>query len=106
MSEISRNGTAVTIKPGDIVASAVESLKTDLRGVLEGGLSQLTFDFSETTMIDSMGIGILIATQTDETLRVVHKRRHSRVHHSNIMRTAGCVLLFLLSLFLLLVLLR
>jgi len=63
MSKISNEGGAVTFKPGcDIVASVVDGLKAELKGVVDGGLSKLTIDLSETTMIDSMGIGILIAT--------------------------------------------
>ena len=63
MSEILRDGSSITFKPGhDIVASVVDELKTELKKIIEGNLSKLTIDFSETTMIDSMGIGILIAT--------------------------------------------
>lgn len=63
MSEILKEGGAVTIKPGyDIVASVVDNLKTELKEVVEGGLSRLVIDLSDTKMIDSMGIGILIAT--------------------------------------------
>ncbi len=63
MSEILKEGGAVTIKPGcDIVASVVDELKTDLKGIIEGGLAKLIIDLSDTKMIDSMGIGILIAT--------------------------------------------
>jgi len=63
MSETVKDGSSVTIKPGyDIVASRVDELKTELKAIIEGGIVKLTVDFSETTMIDSMGIGILIAT--------------------------------------------
>lgn len=63
MSEILKEGTSVTIKPGDdIVASVVDELKAELKGIVDGGLAKLTFDLSGTKMIDSMGIGILIAT--------------------------------------------
>ena len=63
MSEILKEGTLVTIKPGqDIVASTIDELKSELKGILEGSPIKLIIDFSETTMIDSMGIGILIAT--------------------------------------------
>ena len=53
----------MTINPGgDIVASVVNELKAELKGVVEGDLTTLVFDLAETKMIDSMGIGILIAT--------------------------------------------
>ncbi|MBU4154322.1 MAG: STAS domain-containing protein [Proteobacteria bacterium] len=63
MSEIVQDGGSVTIKPGsDIVASGVDKLKKELKGVVEGGLSSLIIDMSEVRMLDSMGIGLLIAT--------------------------------------------
>lgn len=63
MSEIVKDGSVVTIKPGcDIVASVVDGLKTELKGIVENGITKLTVDLAETTIVDSMGIGILIAT--------------------------------------------
>lgn len=63
MSEILKDGGAVTITPGcDIVASGIDELKRELKGIIDGGLATLTIDLSGTKMIDSMGIGILIAT--------------------------------------------
>jgi len=63
MSEISKDGSTVTIKPCcDIVASVLDGLKAELKGILEGGPSKLIIDFEGIDMIDSMGIGILIAT--------------------------------------------
>lgn len=63
MSTISKEGTTVTIAPGcDIVASVLDGLKTELKDIIEEKPTMLVIDFTGITMIDSMGIGILIAT--------------------------------------------
>ena len=63
MSEISNDNGAVTIKPCcDIVASALDGLKAELKELIEGKPARLIIDFEGIDMIDSMGIGILIAT--------------------------------------------
>jgi anti-anti-sigma factor len=63
MSEISNNDGSVTITPGcDIVASVLDGLKTELKAIINDKPAKLTIDFTGITMIDSMGIGILIAT--------------------------------------------
>jgi len=63
MSEITKDGTTVIVKPGvDVVASMVEKLKKDLKQVHDDGATAITIDLSGTNMMDSMGIGLLIAT--------------------------------------------
>lgn len=63
MSEISRNGQQVVVKPEqDIVASMVEDFHKELKGVLEEEIESLTIDLAKVRMIDSMGLGVLIAT--------------------------------------------
>ena len=63
MSEIVKDAAAVTIKPGrDIVASMLDGFKAELKEVAATGCSRLIIDFTGVRMIDSMGIGILIAT--------------------------------------------
>lgn len=62
MSEIVKQGDTVTIKPGcDIVASMVDDFKNELRGLATSEYSRLIVDLTGTKMIDSMGIGVLIA---------------------------------------------
>ena len=62
MSEITRDGDKVIVKPGkDIVASMAEELKKELKQALDDGAAELTIDLSGTEMMDSMGIGVLIA---------------------------------------------
>ncbi len=63
MSTITREGTRVTIIPGqDIVSSMVPDLKNELNSVVEEGAQELRLDLSGTAMMDSIGIGVVIAT--------------------------------------------
>lgn len=63
MSEIIKDAATVTIKPGrDIVASMLDGFKAELKEVAATGCGRLIIDFTGVRMIDSMGIGILIAT--------------------------------------------
>ena len=63
MSTITREGTSVTIIPGqDIVSSMVPDLKNELNSVVEEGAQELRLDLSGTAMMDSIGIGVVIAT--------------------------------------------
>ncbi len=62
MSEIIRDGDKAIVKPGeDIVASMVEDLRKDFKQALHDGAEQITIDLSEVDMMDSMGIGVLVA---------------------------------------------
>lgn len=63
MSEIEKDAATATIKPGrDIVASMLDGFKAELKELAATGCARLIIDFSGVRMIDSMGIGILIAT--------------------------------------------
>ena len=46
---------------GNLTATLVPALQTTLQGVLEGGVDELVFDLAKTTMLDSSGMGLLIA---------------------------------------------
>ncbi len=62
MSEITTVGDKVIVKPGeDIVASLVKNLKEEMKEVLAAGTVELAIDLSGVEMMDSMGIGVLIA---------------------------------------------
>ncbi len=62
MSEIIKDGNKVTIKPEtDIVASKVDQLRQELKQALEGGATEMAIDLCDVKMMDSMGIGLLIA---------------------------------------------
>ena len=46
---------------GDLTAETVPELQLSLRTHLAAGASTITFDLAETVMLDSSGIGLLIA---------------------------------------------
>ena len=63
MSEIIRTEALVVVKPGeDIVASLAGSLREDMKGVIGSGARDVVLDLSGVEMIDSVGLGVLIAT--------------------------------------------
>ncbi len=62
MSEITKDGDKVIVKPGaDLVASTVKQLKAEMKQTLDDGAVELAIDLSGVEMIDSMGMGLLIA---------------------------------------------
>ena len=62
MSHIERKEGVVTMKPGvDIVASQCASLKQEFLEIINSGEKKISIDLSETEMIDSSGIGLLIS---------------------------------------------
>lgn len=63
MSVIVREGNVVTITPGqDLVSTMVPEFKRELGEVLAESPAQLRLDLSGTGMMDSIGIGVVIAT--------------------------------------------
>jgi len=46
----------------DIVASSIEDFKSELRQLVEKGVEELIIDLTRVTMVDSVGLGVLIAT--------------------------------------------
>jgi len=63
MAKAKRKITRKTIKPGkDITASMAEDFRQVLRKFLEQGVVEMTIDLTGVKMIDSVGLGVLIAT--------------------------------------------
>ncbi len=59
---VTRKESEVFVQPsGDVVASTVPELRTSLRGALGEGVREMTIDLTHVQMIDSTGIGLLIA---------------------------------------------
>jgi anti-anti-sigma factor len=57
------NASGVVVRPGqDIVASSVEDLRAEWKKLLQSGVAALTVDLAGVEMIDSVGLGLLIAT--------------------------------------------
>ena len=59
---IERDGeTATVVAAGDICASAAPELRPALRDLVKSGVRRMVFDLTQTTMVDSTGIGLLLA---------------------------------------------
>jgi len=59
---IERSGAKVTITiPGDFTAPGVPELQAALKKELEQGARELTFDLAATSVLDSSGIGLMVA---------------------------------------------
>jgi anti-anti-sigma factor len=54
-------GRAVIEPAGDIVAASVDELRSILKEAMDNGARQLVIDFGKVRMLDSRGIGLLIA---------------------------------------------
>ena len=60
---ITRAENQTTLRPeGDVVATSVPKLRTALRGLMGEGVRELVVDLANVQMVDSMGLGLLIAT--------------------------------------------
>jgi len=63
MSEIIKNGNQVVVKPGqDIVASMANEFRAELHALVQDLPPELIVDLTKVEMVDSVGIGVLIAT--------------------------------------------
>lgn len=63
MAGTKRKVTKKTIKPGsDIIASMAEDFKKRLMKMVKQGIKDLTIDLKGVEMVDSVGLGVLIAT--------------------------------------------
>ncbi len=78
MSEIVSQGNQTIIKPGmDVVASMAEDFKKELLSVINESSADIVIDLSGVEMVDSVGIGVIIAThntlnQSDRKLAVIN----------------------------------
>ncbi len=78
MSDMQHSGESVVVKPGrDIVSSMAQDFKTELKELVDQGIKDLTIDLDGVEMIDSIGMGLLIAAHNSLTknggrLRVVN----------------------------------
>lgn len=63
MSVITREGSTIIITPGqDLVSSMVPGFKQELGALLAESPKELRLDLAGTGMMDSIGIGVIIAT--------------------------------------------
>ncbi len=62
MAKILKEGTTVTIKPGqDITAQTTDDLRTEMRKIYEEGASRIIIDLTGVGTIDSIGLGLFAA---------------------------------------------
>ncbi len=55
--------TEQTVKPsGDIVASMVEEFQKEMSALIAEGAHSIVLDLADVAMIDSVGLGVMIAT--------------------------------------------
>ncbi len=63
MSDVVKSVEGAIVRPGrDLVASNVESMRAELSGLLAEGTTNLTVDLDGVKMVDSLGMGLLVAT--------------------------------------------
>jgi anti-anti-sigma factor len=78
MSEISKQGNNVVVKPGkDVVASMANEFRAELNAQIQESPAELIIDLGGVEMVDSVGIGVIIAThnsldQKGGKLRVIN----------------------------------
>jgi anti-anti-sigma factor len=78
MSEIVRDGDMTVVRPGiDIVASMAEDFKRELLSAINDRPSDFVIDLAGVEMVDSVGIGVIIAThntleQAGRNLKVIN----------------------------------
>lgn len=62
MSQITRESeNAIVILDGDLLASGGERIRGELLDLIQDGVRQITIDFDAVSLVDSNGIGTLIA---------------------------------------------
>jgi anti-anti-sigma factor len=79
MSQVTREENKAVVRPtGDaIVAATVPALRVEMRDVLDQGVNDLVIDLTDVRMVDSSGLGLLIAAHNSlrkagGTLAVIH----------------------------------
>ena len=63
MIEVTREDNKAVVRPlGDtIVAATLPELRSKMRGIVDDGVTDLVVDLAEVRMVDSSGIGLIIA---------------------------------------------
>jgi serine/threonine-protein kinase RsbW len=63
MTDIVKEGDLAVVKlEGDIVSSTIERLRAEFKQVLKGDVKRLQLDLADVGYVDSMGLGLLVAT--------------------------------------------
>jgi anti-anti-sigma factor len=78
---LTRQDEAVVVRPGgDVVAAVIPELRETLRGAVAEGARDMVLDLANVQMLDSSGIGLLIAAHNSirklgGRLSVIHASR-------------------------------
>jgi anti-anti-sigma factor len=79
MALVTKEENKAVVRPaGDtIVAATIPELRLEMRGILDQGIRELVIDLAGVRMVDSSGLGLLIAAhnslrKTGGTLAVIH----------------------------------
>ena len=78
MSDIIKNQNVITVMPeNDLVASFVSEFSNELKPLIEDHPKEIVIDLEHVDMVDSLGMGILIATHNtladnDSILKVIN----------------------------------
>ena|SRR5579864_1387979 len=60
--EIRQEGTVAVVAPnGDVLASSMAQLRPAMRDLVRSGVREMVVDLASTSMIDSTGLGLLLA---------------------------------------------
>lgn len=63
MSEIINENGRIVVTPGtDVVASMANDFRTELQSLIQENEGDITLDLTGVEMVDSVGIGVIIAT--------------------------------------------
>lgn len=64
MMDVKKDGTKALVSlTQDLVASRAKEIKAELKELCEGGVLEMSLDMAGVEMVDSAGIGVLVATQ-------------------------------------------
>lgn len=64
MGKVTKSGGQAIIKPDqDIVASTAKEFREELLALIENETKELVIDMAEVQKVDSIGVGVFIATQ-------------------------------------------
>lgn len=81
-SEITRQGRQATVKPGiNVVASMADGFREELQELVRETPESIIIDLSDVEMVDSMGIGVMIAVhnslaKTKGLLKIVNANKN------------------------------
>jgi len=83
-SEITKAEDGITVKPGrNIIASLADEFRAELHALVQEKPGQITIDMTGVEMVDSVGIGVMIAvhnslTKNGGTLRISNADKNIR----------------------------